>query len=167
MPDHIKAHSRTVEKIAVFLAEKLKRAGEDVNVELTSRAALLHDIGKTAEIKKTCGGAWHGEIGYDILVKEGFPELAEAARKHILTYLLDHGVEGLTWEEKIVRYADARVNDNKIVSLEERYVYLLDRYGSLSAQAHDALEKTRPLSYALEKQIFDKIRIKPNQIAEL
>ena len=40
VPDGVMGHTELVNKIAVFLAKKLKQAGVDINVELVDRASL-------------------------------------------------------------------------------------------------------------------------------
>jgi len=43
VPSHILSHSLAVSKLAIFLAQKLKEKGLQVNVEQVERACLLHD----------------------------------------------------------------------------------------------------------------------------
>jgi len=76
MPANIVNHSKTVEKAAVFLAEKFVEAGTAVNLDLVSRASLLHDIDKTETIKEGFEHL-HGKMSQEILEKEGFPEIGE------------------------------------------------------------------------------------------
>lgn len=150
MPENIIKHSLIVNKLSVSLAKKLKDRGEDVNIDLVDRASLLHDIGKIFEIRKTKSGGWHGEIGYKILKREGFPEIAVITRKHVLSYFLRGKFN--TWEEKIIQYADDRVNHDKIVTLNERFKYLLKRYG-ISKTSLNQFKKIKPLAEKLEAEI--------------
>ncbi|MFA4855017.1 MAG: HDIG domain-containing metalloprotein [archaeon] len=64
------------------------------------------------------------------------------------------------WEEKIVYYADKRVNHDKIVSLDERFDYLLKRYGIEKGIRRTFLH-CKPLVEKLEKEIFSKIDAGP------
>ena len=64
------------------------------------------------------------------------------------------------WEEKIVYYADKRVNHDKIVSLDERFDYLLKRYG-IEKGIRCTILKCRPFAIALEKEIFAEIKAGP------
>lgn len=161
VPQNIIEHSLAVNKIAMYLAKKLKEAGIEVDEKLVDVASLLHDIDK---IETRDDHVRHGEKSHEML-KNISPEVANVVRKHNLGNIIKGELK--TWEEKIVFYADKRVNANKIVSLEERYKYLKKRYGSISKEAMDFIEKTAPLVKALEKEIFSKIKGKPEDILNL
>ena len=49
---NIKRHCEKVNQIAVFLAKKLKEAGEDVDVEFVDRSSLIHDLMKSVMLKE-------------------------------------------------------------------------------------------------------------------
>jgi putative nucleotidyltransferase with HDIG domain len=154
VPAHIVRHSEAVERVAVFLAKKLNEAGVPVDEALVSRAALLHDIDKLETLEP--GKAHlHGKISRQILESEGFPDVGKIAERHQLEWVLSKGgFDG--WEEKIVLYADKRVNDGKIVSLGQRFDYLLQRYG-VEKSAREKILECRPFVESLEKDIFSKI----------
>jgi putative nucleotidyltransferase with HDIG domain len=116
VPSHIVAHSLAVAKLAVFLAERLKEKGVPVDVALVDRACLLHDIFRICELKKTEA---HEDAAYNLL-KERYPVLALAVKKHRYSALLDEKERPTTWEEKLVYYADKRVMHDRIVPLKER-----------------------------------------------
>ena len=153
MPEHIVRHSVAVEKVAVFLAKKFVEAGQQVNVELVSRASLLHDIDK---IKTLETGTGHGSISKQILEEEGLPELGLIAFKHHLSHILAEEPFG-NREEKLVYYADKRVTHDKVVSLDERFKYLLERYGS-KKEVFDKISSCKPKVKQLEEEIFSKIK---------
>jgi putative nucleotidyltransferase with HDIG domain len=157
VPEHVIMHSLAVEKVAVFLAKKLAEKGELVDVELVSRAALLHDIDK---IKSLELGSGHGTISKQILEEEGFPLLGMIAFKHHLSQILSPNPFS-SWEEKIVYYADKRVTNHYIVSLEERFRYLLERYGS-QKETFEKISSCKPPLEKLEKEIFNKLDIDSN-----
>jgi len=114
-------HSLAVNKFAVFLAERLRKKGLDVDVYLVDMGSLLHDIRKTHNGKVVKN---HDEAGGKLLMKEGYPVIAKIVEKHGLP-----GIDFLqTWEEKIVFYADKRLDEDKVVSLDERYKELEKRY---------------------------------------
>jgi putative nucleotidyltransferase with HDIG domain len=160
--DNVIDHSIQVNKISVFLAKKLKQNGEEVNIDLVDRASLLHDVAKTMEIKdkNRKSGAQHGEVGYDILVKEGYPEIAKITRKHVLLKTPE------TLEEKIVHYSDSRILHNKIVSIDERLNDLKVRYAKFKG-AVEEIERTRLQLKKLEKELFDKIKIEPKDLGKM
>ncbi|MFH1255717.1 MAG: HD domain-containing protein [Candidatus Diapherotrites archaeon] len=149
MPKHILAHSLAVEKIARFLAEKLREKGEAVNLELVVAAALLHDIDK----HKTFLTGNHGDEGERILREEGFPEVGRLVAMHNLGRILGK-LNSL--EEKIVWLSDKRVNHDKIVSLKERFAYLKKAYGEKSAEKMKAIASCQAPAEKLEEEIFKK-----------
>jgi putative nucleotidyltransferase with HDIG domain len=158
MPKNILDHSILVNKVAVYLAKKLKLAGIDVDVDVVDRASLLHDIGKLRTLKKMTGVLdWakdeHHIEGEKILTDEGYPELGLVARRHSLRELKNVN----KWEEKIVKYADLRAKHDKLVDVRERMEDLGERYKVPE-------EERVPLSEVLklEKEIFDVIGESPD-----
>lgn len=153
VPEHVIRHSVAVEKVAVFLAKKLVATGEKLDVDLVWRAALLHDIDKL----ETLGlGSGHGKRARQILKEEGLPVIGQIALKHHLSYILRENPFA-SWEEKIVYYADKRVNHSQIVSLEERFNYLLERYGK-QKENFEKISSCREKVEALEEEIFAKLK---------
>ncbi len=158
VPENIVNHSLVVNKVAMYLTRKLKEAGVKVNEDVVDIASLLHDLDKMYKMRK---GEIHGHRSYRTL-KNLSPEIALVVKKHVLGAILNNGLK--TWEEKIVYYADKRVNGTKIVMLEKRYKYLKKRYGSISKEAMLTIQKTEPLVFKLEKDILNKIKGSPEDI---
>ena len=152
-PENIIRHTLVVNKIAVFLAKKLKEKGENVNIDLVDRASLLHDIKKWESIQNKTDAS-HGEIGENFL-KDRYPEIAELVRKHMLYEVVDLK----TWEEKIICYADKRVNHDKIVSLKQRFDYINKRYPPKNKKLR---KKVYDKYFELEKEIFEKLDTSPD-----
>ena len=117
LPEHIVAHSKAVCRVALEVAENLERRGVEVNKGIIIASALLHDVKKLEP--------YHEKAGARFLEERGLKEIAKVVRKHCLNI----DVKPETIEEKIVFYADKRVNEDKIVSLEERFKYLKEKYG--------------------------------------
>ncbi len=153
VPENIVRHSLQVERVAVFLARKMKQAGEKVDVELVGRAALLHDIDKTKTLEQGFRHL-HGKISRALLEKEGFPKIGAIAEKHHIYYILGEKPFS-NWEEKIVYYADKRVNHDQIVSLEDRFKYLAASYGK-TKEKRRKIASCGTLAQGLEKEIFNK-----------
>jgi len=149
-PDNVIKHSEAVNKVAVFLASRLKEAGIDINVGIVNAASLLHDI---ARLEKP-----HSKVGAEILRKEGFPEVAKCVETH--------GYSSISilesWEQKVVHYADKRAT-NKTVSLKERAAGWMKKYPDDIESIKEHGLKTEEL----EKQIFNKLSIKPNDLKEM
>jgi uncharacterized protein len=146
-------HSVMVSKVAVFLAKKLKETGEAVDVDVVERAALLHDLDKSLTLGNS--SLEHAEHSRKILAEEGFPELGGIVAKHRLSFILEDKLD--SWEEKLVYYADKRVRHEKIVSLDERFDYLLERYGSRSPDVKKTILECKPKVLELEREIFNRI----------
>ena len=154
-PKNILKHSIIVNRFANRLTKLLIAKGISVNKTLVDRASLLHDIGKFEALSK---GIPHEEKGYKILKKEGFDEIANIVKKHSLFSVLSKKAP-VTWEEKIVFYSDKRVNEDKIVTLENRLAYLKKRYGK-NKRILKKIEAAEPLIYQIEREIFDIIENK-------
>src|SRR3989338_6122058 len=149
LPQNVIAHSKAVNALSVFLTEKLKKSGINVNADLIDRASLLHDLDKII----TLGKKSHGLETEKILKRMGYPELRRTAKKHQFSFVkkLD------SWEEKVINYADKRCVEDKIVTLKERFAYLKRKYGISNRES----EK---LYYKIEKEIFSKIGIAPDSV---
>lgn len=119
VPDHIILHSYKVAKIVWIISNEL----DIENKELCLCAALLHDITKYQSILNR--GEDHSFTGGKLLRKYGFDDIAEIIESHVVLKNLNY----LQLEKEIVFYADKRVKHDKIVSLEERFEDLKNRYG--------------------------------------
>lgn len=121
---NIKNHSLVVARVTEYLVRGLQRLGHELSLEMGVAGALLHDIAKTQ-----CLGspANHAREGRKICIRHGLDEIADIVGEHIR---LAGGVAPAGPSEKeIVFYADKRVNHERIVSLDERLAYILERYG--------------------------------------
>ena len=187
VPPHIVEHSITTAKLAVFLAQKLKEKGVEVNAELVDRACLLHDLArfcdfsesdlnnlepfitekdktKWQQLKAEYEGLCHEEVAYEIL-KNKYPELALVIKKHRYMAILDEKEKPITWEEKLVYYAEKRVMHNRIVPLKKRLEEAHKRNVHLHGtqiQSDINTRKVDPLIFKLEEEIFSKIDIPPD-----
>lgn len=121
-------HSRKVYELAIRMAEKIP----NVNMQLVKVGSLLHDIGRL----QTDETIRHGLMSAEILRKEGLPEVAQLAERHLgagisreeikeqKLNLPDKDFVPVTVEEKIVTDADNRVDDGGEITIEaaaERY----------------------------------------------
>jgi len=191
VPRHIIKHSKVVAKLAVFLAEKLKEKGIEVNVDLVHRASLLHDVLRVCDMKESAYSRFeqnvtekdkahwkglkakyaddsHEDAACELLRKE-YPELAIAIRKHKYLAILDEQDKPATWEEKIVYYADKRVMHETVVPLKERLEEAHERHARQHRKTvHDEINITKAdrQIYELEKEIFDEIGLKPAEVTQ-
>ena len=185
VPKHIVEHCIAVAKLAVFLAKRLKEKGILVDIRLVDRACLLHDILRICDLddysrfvhsaadktrwkqlKSKYKGLCHEDAAAALLC-EKYPELAQVIRKHRYTAIAHQKDKPHTWEEKLIYYADKRVMHDRIVSLKKRLEEAHKRYaGWRRANAQSSLDtaKIDRLIYKLEKEIFDKIGLNPNEV---
>jgi len=155
---HIVAHSIQVCRVALLLQDNLKTFGTELNRELIQASALLHDITKTRSIET---GEFHSQTGADLLADMGYSEVGEIVRQHVrLDQYREH--DRVT-EAAIINYADKRVLHDRIVSLETRMEYILERYG----QRTDLLGRLNRLwkkTLRLEDQIFKSLPFGPEAV---
>jgi putative nucleotidyltransferase with HDIG domain len=118
-PPNVISHCKAVSTFAVSVAEKIGKKIK-VNKQLIEAAALLHDIEKMRPS--------HVRAGHDFLLSKGYKEVAIVVKKHGLENFDDESYHPKTTEEKIVFYADKRVRDTSIVSLDERFEYIRKKY---------------------------------------
>lgn len=119
-PSNVIEHCKAVARIAGEIAGKLIKKGRKVNKELVVAGALLHDIERHKDN--------HVARGAELVKKLGYPEVAKVVLKHTLYKVEIRENQPHTFEEKIVFYADKRVKNDKVVSLEERYDDIKERY---------------------------------------
>ena len=122
LPKHIIAHSKSVCKVALDIANKLEKKGIKVDKDLVVAGALLHDVKRLDKD--------HVKSGFKLLESLGLKEVARVVKTHGLKHFEEEDFTPKTTEEKIVFYADKRVINDKIVSLEERFKYLKEKYGT-------------------------------------
>jgi hypothetical protein len=192
VPKHIRMHIEQVSKVAIFIAEKLNEKGILVNTALVEAGALLHDLMKPIDfhdfvndqlgsqftleetyffynLQDKYPGMKHEDAAYMLLIDD-YPELAVLIKKHGYKCIIDPTMQPFTWEEKVLTYADKRVTHDKIVSLEERFNKGHKRYFTNTnsrALSEEELKKIDSAYFELEKEIFEKIGIDPEKIAEL
>lgn len=190
VPFHIVLHMKKVAAVGVFIAQKIKAHGEEIDVKSVRQGALLHDIMKLSDFKDikmeyfretptqddldfwrklidTYHVYGHEVAGYKILKALGEEKLALIVKKHRFASLTDHDPEEQpqTWEEKLVYYADKRVAGDKIVSIEERIADGQRRYfpnGNIPPEDEVIKKHLREL----EQKICQKAKIKPEDVRE-
>lgn len=120
MPPHIIRHSKTVRLAAVYVAAVLQEAGFGIDVRLVDRAALLHDICKADSL---LNGGDHALMGKRLMEELGYLRIGEIVGQHIRLESLEVN------EAMVVNYADKRVMHDRVVSLQKRFIDLMNRYG--------------------------------------
>lgn len=159
MLENIVAHCRQVCRVSLLIVDHLNPDG--LNRELVWAAALLHDITKTRSFQTHED---HAETGAQLLVELGYPEVGRIVGQHVC--LDRYFASQSATEAEIVNYADKRVLHDRIVPLNERMGYILEKYGQEQERKQAILllwEKTEEL----EKRLFAGLPFAPEEIIAL
>ncbi len=156
MRANIVDHSIQVMRVSLAITDNLKN-GIAVSRDLVIAAALLHDITKTRSLTTN---EPHDISGGELLRNMGFASIAEIVEQHVV--LLDFNPQGRLEEREIIYYADKRVNHDKIVAVETRVDYLLQRYGSTEEIKNRILQNKNVL-LAVESKIAGFMKIDINR----
>lgn len=150
MPEHIRAHSRSVAQVACFLAEAGNKRGLNIDVETVFASALLHDLAKIYCIRhggnhSQLGGAW-------AMALTGNPLLSMGVMHHVYwPFAVD--LERF-FTPLAVLYGDKRVSHDRIVHIEDRFGDLLDRYGKtpeIRERIHTTNRQAKDIEDALSR----------------
>lgn len=157
---HIVDHSRQVCRVATFLTDQLREADIFLNCTLIAAAALLHDITKTRSFDT---GEDHTRTGEELLARLGYHEVGKIVGQHVAldTYFSSDVPD----EAEIVNYADKRVLHDRIVSMDERMQYILEKY----CQKPDNRRRCQRLwdvSREMEKRIFQHLSFLPEELEQ-
>jgi putative nucleotidyltransferase with HDIG domain len=161
MLEHIAVHSLQVCRVAMWLTDHLPSLSPAPNRRLVQAAALLHDITKTRSFDT---GENHARTGARYLEERQFPEVADVVRQHVR--LDDDSDSASIGAATIVNYADKRVLHDKIVSLDERMQYILERYGETPARQERIRELWR-ITARLESRMFAPLSFHPANLPAL
>ena len=102
---------------------------------------MLHDVKKLSRND-------HIIEGYNYIKSLGYPEVAEVMRTHGLVHVENEEFFPKTVEQKIVFYADKRANGDKLVSVDERFEYIMKRYDRIK-EVRRELEITKDIEKEL------------------
>jgi uncharacterized protein len=160
-PHHIVLHSKKVWDVGKLLAEKLISNHVSLDMPLVRASCLLHDIGKYPCILD--GSGYHDVRGEQILEQEGFPDVARIIVQHVV--LRGTSADPIR-EEHVVFYSDKRVVHDQLVSLDERFEYLQETYGS-TEWAVERLMQMKEETRRWEKRIFSRLDFGPDDVIDL
>ena len=161
MLSHIIGHSIEVTKVALYLAVELNKRGQRIDLGLVEAASLLHDLTKS-ECLQTKED--HARTGSQLLKRMGYLRVGEVVAEHI--QLSKKNDPSLITEEEVVNYADKRVQHDRIVSLEERFSDLMNRYGK-GQEASEQMEQLKKATFEIENRIFSILGIDPSDLQHL
>lgn len=163
MLPHIRAHSQLVAEFAYALALKICEKTtwtpeyKEKYKDAAHCAGLLHDIAKTWTIRH---GGSHQQIGSSIIRLETDNPLLAAAVLHHVVWPWKSGILGLESQifhiPLLIAYSDKRVKHSQLVTLEERFKDLFERYGKttdIKKNIQLNLEQAREIENILAKKL--------------
>ncbi len=162
MLPNIREHSLVVREVAMHLGTSLVEAGFALHLDLIEAGALLHDLGKTHCLGTSLN---HAEWGAEIVNDAGYPEVAQVVREHI--FLESNGSNPRAIREaEVVNYADKRVLHTRVVTLADRFVDLMERYGKNDA-ARLRIAGLKEKAQHLEAKLFGPLSLQPMDLLQL
>jgi len=169
MLDNIRAHSYVVARVAESLVDGLHRTGKSIgplpDKEEVIIGALLHDIAKTPCLKTGCH---HAEVGRQICLELGYPELSEIVAEHVVLqcFTPDRYIQGIFGTKEMVFYADKRVRHDQVVSLAGRLEYIIERYGNNNPAKKQLIRNNFDKTLDLEKYLFCFLDFQPEELTK-
>lgn len=162
--DHSFVVARVAERIHSLLSQQLK-ASKPPPLSLVISGALLHDIAKTKCLDRQCD---HARVGEEICLQQGYLEVAEIVGEHVRLkkYVPERYQRGEFLAKEIVFYADKRVLHDQIVSLDERLVYILERYGNNDSSRHEIIRYNFEACRELESWLCKHVRRSPENLLQ-
>ncbi|MEF2145180.1 MAG: HD domain-containing protein [Desulfovibrionaceae bacterium] len=154
MPAHIRRHSHMVAQVSTHLAVLAEEAGLEVAPARVRASALLHDIAKAYTIDH---GGNHSQLGASwVMDATGDPGLAQGVMHHVywpFDLILPEFILPLA-----VIYGDKRVAHDRIVSLEDRFQDLMDRYGKTEL-IRERITATHEQAVAVERLFSETLKV--------
>ena len=147
-------HSEQVKNKAIEVAKRVPELNP--NLKFIEEAAMLHDIGikfcKAPEIGCTGNNPYiaHGDIGRNMLVKEGFPKHARVCERHI-------GV-GITLKEIKEKELPLQKIDLIPESIEEKIICFADKFFSKDPGKISVESTVDDIKKRLAKHGKDKVK---------
>jgi putative nucleotidyltransferase with HDIG domain len=161
MPAHITRHSVAVRGVALYLARRLKARGLDLNLELVQAGALLHDITKHRTLGRPLD---HALTGAKLMKRLGLGPVATLVGQHVR--LSASRPAGRVSEVEVVNYADKRVIEDQVATLDQRLEYIRRRYGR-DEWSRTRIEKMAAMIYRMEREIFVLLAMEPESLLQI
>ena len=124
-PREVIDHVVAVTGFALDLAAKMQAKGIPIDMQLVEAGALLHDLGRAKSHNVD-----HGLVGSQIAQKLGLPQaVVNIIKRHVGAGITPEEAAWLGWpkdnympttlEEKVVCYADKRIDHDHIAPIED------------------------------------------------
>lgn len=146
-PARVIRHMRKVAELAMQLMDGMPMPR--LNRARVMKACLLHDLCRAEK--------QHARVSAEAIRKEGYPVIAALVAGHHEAAYSEREAQGPLTEAEILFYADKRVQEDKLVSVEERFRESRKKCRSPEACAqHDAmLAKTLKIEEKIRRLIKD------------
>jgi len=126
-------HCLAVTTLALEIAAKLQTRGIKISLPLVEAGGLLHDLGRAKSHEVN-----HGLIGVQMGKTLGLPDsLLDIIKRHVGAGITHQEAQWLKWpqdnyipttiEEKVVCYADKRIDNDRVVPIDEEIRKLQQR----------------------------------------
>lgn len=129
-PKQVICHMRKVGELAMQLIDGIPMP--ELNRVRVMKACLLHDLCRAEK--------QHARVSAEAIRKEGYPGIAALVAVHHQAAYSEREAQGPLTEAEILFYADKRVQEDKLVSVEERFRESRKKCRTSEAYAqHDAM----------------------------
>lgn len=147
-PQQVIRHMRKVAEVADRLMDGMKMCGSRVRV---MQACLLHDLCRAEK--------QHARMSAEAIRMEGYPPIAALVAVHHQAAYSEREAQGPLTEAELLFYADKRVQEDVLVSVEERFRESRKKCRSPEACAHhDAMvAKTLKIEKKIIKESGDEV----------
>lgn len=142
VPANVRAHMEKTSELLLDTANKIDPDKKIYDRELLYAAAMLHDIARTKP--------HHESAGADIIIREGYDLVADIAGAHGDMNFSRNGLTIIP-EEYLLYYADKRVKEDKILTIDERFAG--SRGKCTTPEALENFRKRYDKALAIEKWI--------------
>lgn len=146
-PKQVICHMRKVGELAMQLMDGIPMP--ELNRVRVMKACLLHDLCRAEK--------QHARVSAEAIRKEGYPAIAALVAVHHQAAYSEREAQGPLTEAEILFYADKRVQEDKLVSVEERFRESRKKCRTPEACAqHDAmLAKTLKIEEKIRRLLKD------------
>jgi len=169
MLDNIRQHSLLVARVAETLVRNLDVPAAETSaadsIDVVLAGALLHDIAKTRCLDGSCR---HAEEGQLICEQHGYPEIGRIVGEHVIlsSFTPDRYRDGIFPAREIVYYADKRVRHDRIVSLQDRLDYIIERYSDRNPLIEQRIKDNFLTCLELEEYLFSFLPFPADRLAD-
>ncbi len=124
-PPQVINHCLAVTSLALEIAAKLQKRGIQIDSALVEAGAILHDLGRAKSHEVN-----HGLVGAQMAESLGLSQaIVDIIKRHVGAGITEAEAAWLKWprdnyvpttlEEKVVCYADKRIDHDKVTSIED------------------------------------------------